>query len=416
MNRRLNEFLKDKTLTKYTFFIIFTAGLLYALYFTFKNFGLILNTTGGAISGLLDTLAPLFIGLLLAYFFNPLVEIINAKIFKKAFATLPDPVKNKKRQKRNRLLSVLLSYIAVVLAIVALIYGFAAMVMGQIVFDSLSSVIKQIGKSLISYETTLTSWIKNLPAEGLSEKLQNWINSFLKWLYSNISTDNIISTTKDFIGGMVSVVIGLVISIYLSYDKEFFIALWNKLLRLIFPQKASKSINGTLHEVNGIISLFLRGILLDALIVAILSSIGLTIIGLKFGVFLGIFAGISNIIPYFGPVLGMVPAFFIGLLTDGPKEGAFAIIVLLIVQQLDGHIVYPKVVGESTGLHPLFVLLAVLIGGAYGGLMGMIVAVPIAAVLQLFIKKLAKRREKKLALKGNDIAPCQCDDSPSNER
>ncbi len=135
---------------------------------------------------------------------------------------------------------------------------------------------------------------------------------------------------------------------------------------------------------------------MDALIVAILTSIGFTIIGLKFAVFLGIFAGIANVIPYFGPVIGTIPAFLIGLLTSGVKEGLLAIVVLLVVQQIDANLIYPRVVGGSTGLHPLFVLLAVTIGGAYGGLVGMIIAVPIAGIVQLYVQKWVRKRERKL--------------------
>lgn len=140
----------------------------------------------------------------------------------------------------------------------------------------------------------------------------------------------------------------------------------------------------------------MRGVLLDSLIISIISSVGFFIIGLKFAVFLGIFAGISNIIPYFGPIIGMVPAFIVGVFTDDIKQGLFALLVLIIVQQLDGNLIYPKVVGGSTGLNPLVVLLAVSFFGHFYGIGGMIIAVPATAILQiLFLKQLKKVENKK---------------------
>ncbi|MFQ7472579.1 MAG: AI-2E family transporter, partial [Anaerovoracaceae bacterium] len=147
---------------------------------------------------------------------------------------------------------------------------------------------------------------------------------------------------------------------------------------------------------NGVLSKFIRGALLDALFVAILSSVGLSIMGLEAAVFIGVFAGIANVIPYFGPVLGMIPAFLMGFFTEGFWSGALAVIILLVVQQIDSNIIYPKIVGTSTGLHPLMVLLAVSVFGYFGGILGMLIAVPIAGIIQVFVLKWANSREIKI--------------------
>jgi predicted PurR-regulated permease PerM len=115
---------------------------------------------------------------------------------------------------------------------------------------------------------------------------------------------------------------------------------------------------------------------------------------LEFAVFIGCFAGISNIIPYFGPVLGMIPAFIVGAFTGGLTQGLLAVLVLLVIQQIDANIIYPKVVGSTTGLHPLFVLLAVSVSGSFFGILGMILAVPAAGILQVFILKWVRKKEQ----------------------
>ena len=174
-------------------------------------------------------------------------------------------------------------------------------------------------------------------------------------------------------------------------DDKYFIGIWNRTLEIFIPSR-KESINHLLHEIDFVLSRFIRGIAIDACIVAILSSIALSILGLKFAVFVGVFAGICNVIPYFGPILGMIPAFLIGALTDGPMTGVLAVILLLVIQQIDGNLIYPKVVGESTGLHPLFVLLAVTVGGGISGLYGMVLAVPVAGVLKILFNKWVSRK------------------------
>lgn len=182
-------------------------------------------------------------------------------------------------------------------------------------------------------------------------------------------------------------VLGLVVSVYLLKDKDFFLRLWRKALHLMLPMKANAVVTETLSDINGVVSQFVRGQLLDALIIAVLSSVGLSLIGLDFAVFIGCFCGLCNIIPYFGPIISTVPAALVGLLTGGVTQGLLAILVLIVIQQIDANVIYPRVVGGSIGLHPLFVLISVTVGGYYGGILGMILAVPTAAIIKVFIMK-----------------------------
>ena len=181
--------------------------------------------------------------------------------------------------------------------------------------------------------------------------------------------------------------LGFIVSIYLLKDKSFFKHLWRKLLHLLLPQKQNAVFTEILHDIDGVLSMFIRGAVIDALIVALLSSLALSLYGLPLSVFVGCFAGITNIIPYFGPVLGMIPAFAAGALTEGVGFGAGAVIILFIVQQFDCNFIYPKVVGRTTGLHPLFILLSVSVMGYYGGITYMILAVPLAGIINVLIKR-----------------------------
>lgn len=396
--KKIKEYMRERTFARGSLFIVFNAFLLYVLYFVVKNFSGIADALGSGLGALLSAFSPLFIGLIIAYLLNPLVTIIDKKMMQKVFFRTPeDPIKAEKRRNLSRFISVLLTFVIVLAAIAAIIYGFAVMILGQLVFTSFSSTFNNVLQTFLSYEVELKQWVaQNFPDGFLSEKVLEAANSIIAWFSENFSASTAISAVTGAVGGVVNFVIGAIVSIYLMKDKDFFLSLWRKFLHLVLPQRANAAVTETLNEVNGVLSQFVRGALLDAVFVAILSSIGLSITGLDFAVFIGVFAGIANVIPYFGPLLGMIPAFLIGWLTDDFVHGALAVFVLILVQQIDSNIIYPKVVGSSTGLHPLSVLLAVSVFGYFGGIVGMILAVPIAGILQVFVLKWAYRQERRL--------------------
>ncbi len=395
---KFKEMMKDSAFIRGSFFILFNAVLLYILYAIIKNIGWVTDTVFGGVGILIEAFWPLIIGLILAYLLNPLSELIDTKLVAKMIRLPSDPIKAERREGLRRLVSVLFTVILVIAAIIALIYGFTVLLIGKVVFNDLSALMDNFMAAVISYEETFRNWIAtNIPEGMLSEKLGELATFVIGWMGDNISVSNVITTFTNIGGSVIDIVIGIIISIYLMKDKKFFLGLWRKFLHLTLPQKGNAVITETLSEINDVLSKFIRGALLDALIIAILSSIGLSIMGLEAAVFIGVFAGICNVIPYFGPIIGMVPAFLMGLFTEGFWEGAIAVIILFVIQQIDANLIYPKIVGSSTGLHPLMVLLAVSVFGYFGGILGMLLAVPIAGIIQIFVVKWATSKEKKLA-------------------
>ncbi len=398
--QKYKEYMKNRTFTQLSFFIVFTATLLYIAYFIVKNFNTIAKIgLDGAIS-IIGAFSPLWIGLILAYLLNPLVDSIDQKLLQKLLRKKPNAKQSGSPIKKYRIASIVITYLSIILVFIGLIYGFAALIMGRIVFTSIPNLLDSVVGFITTYESEFQSWSSHLPSGVFSDYINNLANTFISWLSANFSPTGLINHIASLGSGVFNFGIGIVVSIYLLADKSFFIGIWNKLISLLFP-KRYVVINDNFHEINNVLSRFVRGIPLDAFLVGILSSIGLSIMGLKFAVFIGIFAGVSNVIPYFGPLLGMIPAFFVGIFTENIFTGIIAVLVLFGVQQIDANIIYPRVVGSSTGLKPLFVLLAVSIGGHYQGILGMIIAVPIASIIQVFTRKWAKKREQVIAFKIN---------------
>ena len=391
---QIRDVLQNKGLMKYSIFIAFTAALLYILYFVIRNFQVVFQTLSLWTGSLLSAFSPLFIGLFLAYLLYPLTEWISRRVLSGPFEKIATP--------KVRLLSILLTYLLVFGAVIAIVYAFSFLILGKFVFSGFSSLWETLIRYLADYETVIKSWVGNLEIAGLSQPLNNLADSVIRWITEHFSTSALIGFVGSVGGSILNTLLGIMVSIYLLKDKDFFLGLFNRWLGLVFKESAENRIRGTLQDVNGVVSLFIRGALLDALIVAILSAIGLSIMGLEFAVFIGAFAGIANIIPYFGPFLGMVPAFIVGAFTGGLGHGVLAVAILLGIQQIDANIIYPKVVGSTTGLHPLFVLLAVAVAGSFFGITGMILAVPTAGILQVFILKWVGKREKDLSRKSTN--------------
>jgi predicted PurR-regulated permease PerM len=391
---KFQDMLKDRMFVRYGVFILFTATLLYIIYLVLTNISFLAGITLDALGSLSAALSPLIIGLIIAYIINPLVTFVEHKGGRRLIPVSDQPEKTAKNERRVRVVSVLVTYLLIVVVLVLLLYGLAALLMGRLMFNiSIPDLYDQILASILAYQETINNWVANLPSGMFSEQLDGVIQNVIQWITDNFSAESAMGMISGVGVSIFNFVIGIMVSIYLSIDKDFFINLWEKTMYLLLPEKRNLSLARTLTEVNGVTSKFMRGVLVDAFIVAILSSVVLMIAGLEFAIFVGIFAGICNIIPYFGPIIGMIPAFIIGFLTDGIWQGLLAILLLFIIQQIDASLIYPRVVGSSTGLHPLFVLLAVSVGGFYFGLVGMILAVPIAGIIQIFVKRWVAAKE-----------------------
>ena len=189
-----------------------------------------------------------------------------------------------------------------------------------------------------------------------------------------------------------------VIAFYLLQDKEHFLSFLQRVLKYSFKQERYLKLRDLGREVDRILSGYIRGQVIDATIIVILTSGALLLIRLDFAIIIGIVAGIFNLIPYFGPIVGLVLSIIIGLLDSNPMKALYGALAILVIQQIDGWFIVPKIVGECVKLHPIVVLLAILIGGNLFGLVGMLIAVPVAAFIRLllirFIPELFLSEEK----------------------
>ena len=325
-----------------------------------------------AIAGLLGTfakaLSPLIIGLIIAYLLNPVVSWFEERIKSRGF-------------------SIFITYGLAAAGLFGLFYGFVVLIVGALPSGGLGYTAELVA----AYFEDAVSAISDFAAKHLSPIIEGRkdaeavIRTLSSHLMSRFSISSLIKTLSAVTGGLVSFFIGAAASVYLLKDKEHFINMWEKLMVLTLKQKSHGIISETMSQINSVVATFIKGALVDSLIVAFLSSLVLTMLHVKFAVIIGIIGGILNIIPYFGPFFGMVPAFLVAFFENGPAHGLIVVLGLFLVQQLDSNYIYPKIVGSTTGLHPLFVLMAVSISGYLFGIAGMLLAVPAAGIIQVIV-------------------------------
>ncbi|MBW9153681.1 AI-2E family transporter [Clostridium estertheticum] len=387
--------MKDKLDKKYlecVLYVVLGATLIFISYNVVFKFKVLFTTTIGIINAIASIISPLIVGCIIAYLLYPLSKIINTFL-----------VKSLKLKYKSHLISILLTYLVVILLVVILIYSIYAMIGGQISSNQTLSVMFATITDYIKRYNEFFDYInKKITQSGLSLDIKGYLSQAITQVYSylSVSINSIIMLFAGIGNILVNSFIGLFISFYLLKDHDFFKKLYINSVGLIMRERRFNSLNKTLFEINDIISSFIRGQLLDGLIVGLISSIGLSVIGLDFAFLIGLTAGIANIIPYVGPLIGCIPAIIIGLLSPNPIMALWAVLLLLAVQQLDSAVISPKVVGDSMGLHPIFVIMAITIGGSIAGIMGMLLSVPIAGIIKLFIMKIITRHSEVKNMEG----------------
>lgn len=329
-------------------------------------------------------LMPFGIGLLIAYIlYLPCrkVESIYKKAKKKRFV-----------YKHARGLSIVTIYIIVLIIIIILLN-----VIMPAVIESLTDLLN----NLPGYYNTAIERINSLPEDNIlkSEPVLELINSIREIdLTSLINIDRI----QEYVQGVISAVgtifnifIAVVVSVYILAQRRQLVDFWAKVVRAFTKKDTYLKIRNYFNKANEIFFSFLTSQILDSLLVGVLVSIAMSIIGVKYSVLLGFMIGLFNLIPYFGAIIAVVIAIIITLFTGGLGQTILMAVVVIILQQIDANIINPKIVGSSLKISQIVVLLAVTLGGAYFGVLGMFLAVPMFTVFKVILEDFVNDKLKK---------------------
>lgn len=328
---------------------------------------------------LMTVLHPIIIGMVLAYLMNPLMKWLERNA----------------RLKRGISIAILyLSFIGILSVLIAFILPTIISSISDIVvhFPSYIEQINGFGNEMIAkFEAAYGGDIESMLN---SETFTNFTNKF--GVVMNDLLASTLTGIASFSSGIFKFIMGLIISIYVLKDKEKFAAGMTRLVYASFKDKNAKSVMGFVKEVDFIFSRYISGKLLDSSIIAVLAFIGLWIIGAPYHLLLALIIGVTNMIPYFGPFIGGTPAVIITLFYS-PITAIWVLLFIVVLQQFDGNVLGPKILGDSVGVGPFWIMLAIIIGGGLFGLLGMLIGVP---VIVLILNAINRQIDRSLMHKG----------------
>lgn len=368
---------KYNTISMYSFIVV---SAIIVFYLSIAEFGSLL----GKISGIIVILQPFIIGFSIAYILNFILKFYEKKLNKYS------------RLKAKRGLGLVLTYITAML-LVGLFIQFVLPQLIQSIIGLVNDVPKFINES--------TKFINKLMLDlNISEEylplINNNFNEFINYIIK-IAT-NLLPVLGSFVTKIASsiwnIVLGVIISIYLLIDKEKFCAMSKKVTYAIFFKNAAEKIIEITHRSNDTFGKFLMGKILDSFIIGILTFVILTIFRMPYAILISVIVGITNIIPFFGPFIGAIPSVII-ILFVSPIKALWFLLIILVIQQIDGNIIGPKILGDSIGISAFWILFSILFAGKFLGLIGMIIGVPLFAVVYSIIKEIVEANLKKKGLK-----------------
>ncbi|MGN0686583.1 MAG: AI-2E family transporter [Oscillospiraceae bacterium] len=404
---KLNWNTKYTTIAVYSLLVIIAAILFIVFIFRYESFN-------SGFKWFMKILAPIICGLVIAYIINPLMMFFENKLFGKirdGKITLKDPgapnaellVAKKQKFRRNvsRSLSIVLAYIVIIALLTALCVAILPSVAQSIV--DLTDKMPQYIKNL---ETMLKDLFKNNPSISLfvSEEFSELSNILMKITeYIEPMATDIIGTVSSGLLGMLAsvftalknVLIGFIIAIYLLFGKERLLAQVKKTMFAFFKNDFCQQALAVGRKSNRIFTTYINSNLLDAFIIFAAMLVGTTIMDIPYSTLVSLVCSVTNLIPFFGPFIGAIPCGLLIILVEPVKVIWFAIFVL-VIQQVDGNLIKPLLFGESTGLPAIWVLISILVCGGLFGMVGMLLGVPVFAVIYLlFAEFISNKLEKK---------------------
>lgn len=373
----------------FTIFIVIAAAIV--CYFAFLRFSDICD----AIKSILGLLRPFVYGLVIAYLLNPIMMFVEKY-------TVPFLKKHFKREKfvakaarTIGVFSSLIFMIAIISALLNMVVPELAKSIYELVMNlpiQITGFVKRI-ETIQVENTTINQILKEAVIRG-TEMLENWVQTDLL-KQTNLLVTGLTTSVINVVNVLFDVVLGIFVSVYALYGKEEFLAQGRK---IIYAVMSPKRANLTLHicrKTNTIFGGFIIGKIIDSAIIGVLCFIGVSVLKMPYALLVSVFVGVTNIIPYFGPFIGAIPCAILILIVD-PLKGLYFIIFIFLLQQLDGNLIGPTILGDSTGLSAFWVLFSILVFGGLFGVVGMIVGVPTFAVfyyvMNLFLRhKLEKK-------------------------
>ena len=378
---------------KHYFRIGFTAFLTVAACITFFFVLFRWDIISGVIGKLVKSAEPIIIGLALAYLLMPVKDFIEKPVCK---FLISKKVKEEKAKNWAKAIGIIGAVI-----FLFVIIGILIMSLGPALFTSIMGLIDAMPSYIESFvkwisesglaDTEVAVYIGN-SISSLTVELENWAKTEILPLVQQYITQ-ITSGVLSIVKTILNFLIGIIAMVYIMSIQETLVGQSKKIIYAIFPAKKGNIIIDTVRKSNKIFGGFVIGKIIDSAIIGVIAYIGCLLMQTPSALLVAFIVGVTNVIPFFGPFIGAIPSIAL-VLIQSPIHGLYLAIFILILQQVDGNIIGPKILGESTGLSAFWVLTSILIAGGLFGFFGMLLGVPVFAVIYYITQKILAYRMK----------------------
>ena len=338
---------------------------------------------------ILIVMQPFIIGFTIAYIINFLLDFYEDKFFQISYM-------KKLKIESTKGISIFLSYLTAILIISMIIKFLFPQLM-----ESIMGLVNDIPRYINTANKFANELIDNL---NLSQENSNLImdnfNKAIDYIIKFLT--NLIPALGLFIGNILSgiwnLVLGIIVSIYLLIDKEKLLALGKKITYALLNEEHANFLVALVHKSNYTFGRFITGKIIDSAIIGVLTFVILTIFKMPYTILVSFIVGLTNIIPFFGPFIGAVPCFII-ILFISPVKALWFLVIIFVIQQIDGNFIGPKILGDTIGISAFWVLFSILVAGKILGILGMIIGVPLFAIIYSIVKEIIEARLKAKGLK-----------------
>lgn len=385
--------------------VIFISILLVVIFTNLPGFFALLDTIGAILS-------PLVSGIVIAFLLNPIFNFVELRL-------RPILLKRGLKEKKARTLSRAVSLVFSFLFGGFIVYAFFAMLVPQL-YESVMSIVESAPTYYQSLETWATNILEGNPEirtyvekalDTVQSYVENWVRtSFLSDVQKLLTT--LTTSLMAVVKSITNLIIGLVASIYILWSKDTFQAQAKKMVVAAFKPSAADHLLDLGSSINRIFSGFIIGKIIDSAIIGVLCYICMSLMKMPYTALIATIVGVTNVIPVFGPFIGAVPSALIILLVD-PLQAFYFIIFIIVLQQIDGNVIGPKILGNTVGISGFWVLISITVAASIFGFAGMLLGVPVFAVIYLIISDIvnsALRRKNKTTVTDEYFGICKVAD------
>ena len=343
-----------------------------------------------------QVISPLLLGFAIAYLLSPICHFFESILSKNALLS--------KKQSLCQNISILMTFLLLILGVVflgSLLLSTLTKSIQVLRFEDLFQGVEDFASTVEKFYSDLYIRLGNLPigGEDAKEAVQLLLQKAVVF-FQNMG-NSVFSSLGSLAGALSTLVFGIIFSLYFLADGQKILSYWARIFRLLFGERRLEKLRRFFIDADRVFAGYLRGQIIDGTIMAVLVSVSLSILQVRYAIVIGVLTGFGNLIPYVGPFIAYGLTALVCLVYGDFTKLLPALIALFVIQTIDGNVINPRLLSQNIDLHPLVVIIALIIGGSLGGFLGIFLAAPVASLIKL---ELDKFMERKVSMRREEIA------------